>query len=131
MIIRKPGTPMSGNQSAMNSMAIRDRAFQDAQSLERKERARGLSIPEARSAVASRLGIGLGTFENLVRERVKRVDAFVRDRLQALLIRELEAEIARLNHELEMARQSGAHPASEQMGEIEAHLAAARSLLGG
>lgn len=131
MIIRKPGTSVPGRKSAMNSMAIRDRAFQDAQSLERKERARGLSITDARSAVASRLGIGIGTFENLVRERVKRVDAFVRDRLQALLIRELEAEITRLTHELEMARQSGTHLASQQMGEIEAHLAAAKSLLEG
>lgn len=131
MFIRKPGINTPGGKSAMSSMAVRDRAFQDAQSLERRERNRGLSISDARSALASRLGIGIGSFENLVRERVKRVDAFVRDRLQALLIHELEAEITRLQHELELARQSGAHPASEHVGEIQAHLAAARSLLEG
>ena len=43
----------------------------------------------------------------------------------------LEAEIARLSHELEMARQSGAHPASLVVGEIETHLARARELMSG
>ena len=69
--------------------------------------------------------------ERLVRGRVKRIDASIRDRLQALLVRELESEIARLTHELEIARQRGAHLASEQISEIETHLSRASSLLKG
>jgi hypothetical protein len=102
-----------------------------AQNLERRERARGLTLPDARMRLADKLRIGVGTFENIVRNRVKRVDENIRDRLQALLVRELETEIARLSHELEIARQGGSHIAIEQVGEIETHLTAARSLLNG
>lgn len=102
-----------------------------ARSLERRERSRVSSLKIARQSVASKLRIGAGSFENLVRGRLKKIDAAVRDRLTALLIRELEAEIARLTHELELARQGGSHPASFMVGEIEAHLVAARSLMNG
>lgn len=102
-----------------------------AQALERKERARVSSLQIARQRVATKLRIGVGTFENLVRGRVKRIDAAIRDRLQALLVSELEHEIARLTHELELARQGGAHPACDLVGEIETHLAKARALLSG
>jgi hypothetical protein len=100
-----------------------------AQTLERRERSRLLSVPEARRSIARKLRIGVGTFENLVRGRVKRVDAAIRDRLQALLVRELEDELARLSHELEMARQGGVHPASEHISAIETHLSQARALM--
>lgn len=106
-------------------------AFALAQALERKERTRVSSLSIARQRLAERLKIGVGTLENLVRERVKTVDAAIRDRLQALLVRELEAEIARLTHELEMARQGGFHPASQHISAIETHLEQARTLLNG
>lgn len=102
-----------------------------AQTLERKERGRGLSIRAARQRLAEKLQVGYGTFENLVRGRVKTIDASIRDRLEALLIRELENEIRRLTHELEIARQSGARLDSEQVCEIEAHLAKAKALMNG
>lgn len=101
-----------------------------AQNLERRERSRVGSRTHARRSLAAKLRVGVGTLENLVRGRVKRVDAAIRDRLQALLVRELEQEIARLTHELEIARQSGAHLASEQISEVETHLAKARATLG-
>jgi hypothetical protein len=101
-----------------------------AQSLERRERERvGGTLAQARQRIADKLRIGVGTFENLVRGRVKRVDAAVRDRLQALIIREIETEIMRLNHELETYRRSGVALGSDEISEIEAHLCAARSLL--
>lgn len=102
-----------------------------AKTLEQHERSRGATLRGARESVARKLRIGVGTFENLVRGRVKRIDAAIRDRLQALLVRELEQEIARLTHELEMARQGGSHPASQHIGEIQAHLAQARALMSG
>jgi hypothetical protein len=102
-----------------------------AQSLERRERMRAPTLAHARQRLADKLRIGVGTFENLVRGRVKRIDAEIKRRLDALLVRELEAEIARLTHELSLARQGGAHPACEHVGEIEAHLACARALITG
>lgn len=102
-----------------------------ARALEKRERPRVSNLQDARRNVARRLRIGTGTFENLVRGRVKRIDATIRDRLQALLVREIEQEISRLTHELEMARQCGAHLASQQVGEIETHLAKARAILSG
>lgn len=124
MVIRRVGTSQSDGDPMSTAVVF-------AQALERKERARVSSLRVARQRVAGKLRIGVGTFENLVRGRVKRIDAAVRDRLQALLVRELESEMVRLTHELAMARQSGAHPASQQVDEIEAHLAAARALLAG
>lgn len=102
-----------------------------AQTLERKERARGMSVHVARETLARKLRLGVGTIEHLCRGRAKRIDAAVRDKLQALLVRETESEIQRLTHELEIYRQSGAHLASIEVGEVEAHLAAARALLNG
>lgn len=102
-----------------------------AQTLERRERARVGSVDRARRALADRLRIGVGTLEGLVRKRVKIVDVKIRDRLQALLVRELESEITRLSHELELARQGGAHLASIHISEIETHLAKATALLRG
>lgn len=106
-------------------------AFAVAQSLERRERARVSSKVLARRSLAAKLKIGIGTFENLVRGRVKRIDATIRDRLHALLVQELEAEITRLTHELENAQRYGARLDSEQVGEIEAHLQKVRALLKG
>lgn len=102
-----------------------------AQSLERKERQRVSSVKAARLRLADKLRIGVGSLENIIRGRVKRIDASIRDRLQALLVRELEGEIQRLTHELEMARQCGSHLASDEVGAIESHLAAAKAILSG
>jgi chaperonin cofactor prefoldin len=85
----------------------------------------------ARQNLARKLQVGVSTVEHLVRGRAKIIDANIRDRLQALLVRELEQEIGRLTHDLEIARQTGAHLASDEISEVESHLAAARSLLKG
>lgn len=100
-----------------------------AQNLERRERARGFTVPVARRAIARKIKTSVGTIENLVRGRIKRVDAAVRDRLQALLVSELEQEIARLTHELAIARQTGLHPASDEISEVETLLARATQIL--
>jgi hypothetical protein len=124
MVLRIPRTNSPDGDSMSTAVTL-------ARSLERHERARVSNLQIARQRIAARLRVGVGTFENLVRGRVKRVDAAIRDRLQALLVRELEAEIVRLTHELEIARQGGAHPCSHQMGEVEGLLTQARALLNG
>lgn len=109
-------------QAEMSAVAV-------AQILERRERQRVSSKSIARRTLANKLRVGIGTVENLVRGRVKRVDEKIRDRLQALLVRELEQEITRLTHELEIARQSGVPLDSQQISEVETYLAKARATL--
>lgn len=102
-----------------------------AQRLQQIERNRGLSIAQARLNIAQKIRKGVSTVEHLVKGRAKSVDAGLRDALHGLLVRELEQEIGRLTHELEITRQSGAHLASNEISEVEAHLEAARALLKG
>lgn len=98
------------------------------QSMEKMYVGRNHSRPHAREQIAKRLKIGLGTYERLIRGRVKKIDAELWRRIQAFVIEETEAEIARRTHELEIARRMAASGAdrltAEQMGEIETHVAA-------
>lgn len=116
-------------KSRTNSPVAEMSAVVMARALERHERESAGSVPRARLRLAEKLKVGVGTVENLVRGRVKGNDATIRDRLQALLIREWEREIARLTHELHVARQIGSPLAGEQVSEIEAHLAKAKALI--
>ena len=130
MRVHKSGSFEHQRDGGMSSATI-EQARTLARDLERRERSRAGSIDAARTALARRAGMSPSTWRNLALGRLKRLDAFVRDRLQAMLVRELEAEIARLTHELEIARQGGDHLASQHVSEIEAHLAAARTILRG
>ena len=118
--------PKSGEDSPDMTCAV-----SIARHLELRERGRVFSVPLARRNLARKLQVGVSTVEYLVRGRAKRIDVAIRDKLQALFVREIEQEIARLHHELAMVRQSGTHLASLEVGEIETHLEAARSLLKG
>lgn len=115
----------------MSTAATIERARALARNLEQRERGRVGGIEAARASLARQAGIAPSTWRNLTLGRLKRLDAWLRDRLQGMLVRELEAEIARLSHELEAARQCGDHLASQHVSEIEAHLSAARSILNG
>lgn len=88
------------------------------------------SIELARQQIARETRISAGTLENLRRGRIKQVAAWVRDSLQAAVIRQLENEVRALEHEIHILRQQGAHPASPQVSEAETYLARARAALG-
>lgn len=96
----------------------------DALWIERRRVERGMTAPEARKSIARDVRASVGTLENLARGRLKRIDAWLRDNLTALFINELQGEIARLHHELDMARQRGAAPHSEQILAIKTSIAA-------
>lgn len=102
-----------------------------ARSLTERERSRTGSKQQAKLSIARKLSVGVSTIDHLVRGRVKRVDVMLRDKLQALFVRELEQEIARLTNELEIARQGGTPLNSDEVGEIQAHLAAAEMIFRG
>jgi hypothetical protein len=123
--------PNSGEEKPPGATTVTaaQTAIAHAKSLERLERSRGVTVDTARRVIARKLRVGFGTFEHVVRGRVKRLDVIVRDRLQALLVHELGQEVRRLAHELEMVRRSGSRMDSESVREIEAHLEAVKSLL--
>lgn len=103
-----------------------------ARRLEKREWHRsGEEMPIVRAKLARSIGVAPTTWRNLALGRLKRLDAWMRDRLQGLLIRELEAEILRLSHDLDVARQSGARVGGEQVIEIETMLARCKALLNG
>ncbi len=83
-------------------------------------------------SLARKIKIGLGTLQNLRRGRLKSIPVEIYERLRAAVTRELEHEIARLEAELSMVRQSTMDPRGLEIVEVETHLAAARkALIGG
>lgn len=116
------------NEDEMSTIELSARDW--AAALETKERNRsGDSIPTARRSVARRIGVAPGSLENLSRGRSKGVRAFLYEKIRAAFIRECEQEMARLAHELELARQAGLRVDGVEIGEIEAHFAAIKELL--
>lgn len=88
-----------------------------------------MPVGVARKIVARRIGVSPGTLEGIRKGRTKGVREWVAERIRAAFIRELEAEIARLSHELQMARARGSDPRSDVMAKAVASLASARALI--
>jgi transposase-like protein len=84
----------------------------------------------ARRNVARAVGVAPGTIENLQRGRLTRVAGWLRDALRARVIRELEAELVRLNHELAVLKQTGVDPRSDEATAVRADLSAVLEVLG-
>jgi hypothetical protein len=84
----------------------------------------------ARQRVARSVGVSPGTIENLQRNRLKRISGWLRDALRARVIRELEAEIARLQHELAVHKQTGVDPRGDEATAVRADLSAILTVLG-
>lgn len=97
--------------------------------LERGFQNRGLGRDEARQRIADGLRIGIGTLERLIRNRVKRIDADLRDRIQELHIQELQKELGRITHELEVARLTASRTNASEILEAKTYLQKARALL--
>ena len=84
----------------------------------------------ARVNVARSLGTSPGTIENLQRNRLKRIAGWLRDALRARVIRELEAEVVRLQHEIAKLHQTGSDPRDNEMAAVRADLSAVLEVLG-
>lgn len=116
----------------MNATAEVFSAAADARRLiDGEKRRSGLLADEARERVASRLGVAPGTLENLLLGRLKGVASYLRDRLRSAVIRQIEAEIARLEHDLQMARLGALGPTDDDVAAAEAALEKARAFLNG
>lgn len=87
------------------------------------------TIPHARRSLARSLQVSPGTIERLRTGRVKGVRQWLFDRVRCLVVREIESEIQRLSHDLELARRCDRSTRGVEVEEIETHLAAVRRLL--
>ena len=112
-------------RALMSSAMTREAAVALVSRVEKRKRSRMLAY----EFVASRIDRSVTWVRDFVGHGLGRIDSEIGEAIDDLLIREIEAELARLAHELEMARQSGAHPVSQHVSEIETHIARIRLLL--
>ncbi len=130
MVIPRSGRVVQQSEvPALNDAAAFDSARDYALRLERFARSKGMNVGEARRWCAREGRVGVGTFENIVRNRVKTVDEKIRDKLAKLVVKLWRAEIARLNRELETIETVGGQLAREHREEVEACLARAHTIL--
>lgn len=122
--------PQETDNVSASAVAYIGRARHWAKTLEDKEAERIGSVEKAREIVARRTGALPGTLENLRRNRLKTIATHIYERLRATVISELLAEKARIDHELQIALQTGVDPASPEMAEILADAALVRKALG-
>ena len=88
----------------MNSAVFVEHARNWARTMEDRAMRSGLKLPDAREAVARRIGVPPGTLQNLRKNRLKAIAVHWYDRLRAGVIRDLEAELRHVEHELQVAR---------------------------
>lgn len=122
-------TDIAKRDSAMNTAVAS--AQMTVRSLVESEERRTRSRLLAYDALARKVGKSASWVRCLLRGGLQSISDEMKRRLDALLIREIEAEIARLEHDLALAKLRGAHPCSSHFNEVEACLSKARSLLEG
>lgn len=121
---------MESREMGISFTTLDGKARDWARSMEDREASRAGSLANGRCALSRRYKIPLGVFDGLRRERTKSLSVGVFERIRAAFIRELEQEIARCVHELEMARQCGLDPRSADMAALETAMAQAEKLMG-
>lgn len=98
---------------------------------DREARRLGVTVAAARANIARRLNEAPGSLENLRRARSKSPRFSLVEKVRQLFIAELSAEIQRLNHEIDMARQGGMSPDCDEILAAQTHIEAAKELIGG
>ena len=117
-------------EGRMTALAFTTDPREAARILEKREAQRVGTIDMARTSLSRRLGCAPGTLETLRKGRLKRIEGWLQEKLQALLVREIEAELKRLTHELETYRRaSGDASNSPQMARLVEAVAAAQNLI--
>lgn len=126
------GTKHPSRRERMSALVFSSDTREIARLLEDREAARVGKLPFARQAVARRVGCAPGTLETLRKGRLKRVERWLHEKLEALLIGEIEAEIRRLTLELETYRRTRGDVASApEMARLVAAIEDAQKLIGG
>ena len=89
------------------------------------------SIAHARASIARETRIAPGTLENIKRSRTKGVRGWIADTIRGALVCELQREIERLNHELQILLQRGADHREPEMAEVQNLIVRVRQTLEG
>ncbi len=118
----KPMNAMS-DVTAINKFA---RTLEDAEA-----RRLGIKTSDARTRVAGRLGVSPGTLENIRRLRTKIVPNWLMNKVRAEFVATLQMEIRRLEHEINIARQTGADYRDDALASAQTQLASAKAILEG
>lgn len=119
-------------QQPMNAFTDVELAQRFARQLEEGEaKAVGSSIQGARKRVAQRISASPGFLENLRRGRIKTIPSYLMQKIREAMIAELQNEIARCEHEINLARQTGARNSDDEILAAAAQVAAAKKILGG
>lgn len=97
---------------------------------ERAAKTRGVSLEDARSIVARDTGVPTGKLYSLRRRRLKDIGRSILTRLGEGVIRELQTELRRVEHELHVRTQIGARPDSGETLSLLANRQKIREALG-
>jgi hypothetical protein len=121
-----------GDHVPMNAMTDIDAVHRFARTLEDAEAKRlGVRIADARVVVARKLRTSPGTLENIRRLRTKTVPAWLMARIRAEFVSFLQSEVVRLEHEITIARQTGAPHSDDDLVAVQTHMEAVREVLKG
>jgi len=97
--------PNPMDKAPMLSVSLDDDARKWAERLEERESASsGLSLALARQRVGRRIGVAVGTLENLRRGRLKGLKAQILERIRVAFITDLEIQMKALAYDLENAK---------------------------
>lgn len=125
------GTNHPSERVRMSALVFSSDTRGIARVLEDRETERVGKLPIARQSLARRVGCAPGTLESLRKGRLKRVERWLHDKLEALLVGEIESEIRRLTHELETYRRTrGDAPGAPEMARLVAAIEDAQRLIG-
>ena len=114
----------------MNAVSDVETVHRLARHIEDAEAKRlGVRVTEARVSLARRLRTSPGTLENIRRLRTKIVPNWLMARIKAEFVSVLQNEIARLEHEICIAKQVGAHHSDSALQEAETQVVAAKEIL--
>ena len=119
-----------GEINQMNAVSDIEAVHRFARRIEDAEAKRlGVRITEARVSLARRLRTSPGTLENIRRLRTKVVPNWLMARIKAEFVSVLQNEIARLEHEISIAKQIGAHHSDDALQAAETQMVAALEIL--
>lgn len=89
----------------------------------------GGCVETATARVARRLRAAPGTFANILRQRVKKISADLRDRIVSAALHDIHQEIDRLEHDKRLLEAMGFGPSHDDFRTAEDALATARACL--
>ncbi len=128
MRIQRRGTSHPGDRRVSAGIYLDTAETLARGCVERHARRTGRTIDEARDDCASGFGWSPGTLYNLLRGRLKKLDADLRAGLTRYAVKDLQHEIAALTRELEIAQGLGRPQDPHLVGEAAALLSQAQAL---